>query len=903
MTQDQRKRVWAVYEEAGELPVGSREEFIRKALPEEELRAKVRELLETADTPLDEEEVAVPEWERVGQWLGRFQLLAPVGRGGMGEVYEALDPDLGRRVAIKCISSRRLGAVNAIEALTREARAASALNHPGIVTIFEVIRSTDTVGIAMELVEGEPMRKLVGRTHELPQVALWGQRIAEALAATHARGIIHRDIKPENLIVRADGYVKVLDFGLAAEDSAWGNARPMGTLRYMSPEQGLGHSLTPATDIVSLGIVLYELATGTHPFALAGAGTSTLTLTRAVALGDLRPPSALRRGLPEKFDALLLEMLSTKPVARPTAAAVAARLESIAARRSARSATWWLAAAVMAALVTFLVVRYWPVPAPASVRLSSPVAITSYDGIEREPAISPDGRKLLFVWSGDDSDHDEVYMQNLAGGDLRRLTNDSRPKYSPVWSPDGHTIAWQSRARDGSETWIMVAPVDGPARLAGSTADHEGFYGVQFWPDGASLIASDLVPWGRSLVRINLADGSKTFLTREPGFGEDSPVVSPDRKRLLFRRKRADSAWLCALELTAPQHETCYAAPGTIEGEAWLGDSRTALYAGSGALWQVNMDGSGAHPVRIAEGEFRNFRNAPDGQTFVFNRALVDVNIWRLDPATGKETRFQGSSAEDSEPQYSPDGRHVVFRSNRTGVYELYLCEPDGTRARQITSLGGDLGSAVWSPDGEWIAFDGTVDANHRTRFTNILVIPSRGGTVRRVTPDDAEYTVPGWSADGRFLYCLRGGAGQVVKTPVAGGKPVEVFAEEMFDLRESPAGRFLYARREQGDGIWERRAGGGPGALVPGTEHALYRTWDLRGGRLFFLEEGQSGHFAELNLANGRIRKFPGTPPRRVLHGPRNLTASPAGDSILYSSEDLALGDIYLMRVLAGRP
>ncbi len=903
MTQDQRKRVWAVYEEAGELPAGSREEFISRELPEEELRAKVRELLETADAPLDEEETPVPEWERVGQWLGRFQLLAPVGRGGMGEVYEALDPDLGRRVAIKCISSRRLGAVNAIEALTREARAASALNHPGIVTIFEVIRSTDTVGIAMELVEGEPVRKLIGHAHQLPQVALWGKRIAEALAATHARGIIHRDIKPENLIVRADGYVKVLDFGLAAEGAAWGNARPMGTLRYMSPEQGLGHSLTPATDIFSLGIVLYELATGVHPFALAGAGTSTLTLTRAAAMGELRTPSSVRRGLPEKFDALLLEMLSTNPGARPGAAAVAARLESIATRRSARSAGWWLAAAAITAVTTGLAVRFWPVSAPAVLRLSSPVAITSYDGIEREPAISPDGRRLLFVWSGDDSDHDEVYIQSLAGGDLRRITNDSRPKYGPVWSPDGRMIAWQSRARDGSETRIMVAPVDGPARLAGLTADHEGFYGIEFWPDGGSLIASDLAPWGRSLVRINLADGSKTFLTREPGFGEDSPVVSPDRKRLLFRRKRADAAWLCALELAAPQHETCYAAAGNVEGDAWLEDSKTALYAGSGALWQVRLDGSGGHAVRIADGEFRNLRNAPEGRTFVFSRALVDLNIWRLDPATGKETRFQGSSAEDSEPQFSPDGRQVVFRSKRTGVYELYLCEPDGSGTRQITSLGGDLGSAVWSPDGEWIAFDGTVDASQRTRFTNILVIPSRGGKVRRVTPDDAEYTVPAWSADGRFLYCLRGSAGQVVKTPVAGGHPVEVFEDEMFDLRESPPGRFLYARRMQGDGIWERKAGGSPGALLPGTEHALYRTWDVRGGSLFFLEEGQAGHFAELNLASGRIRKFPGTPPRRVLHGPRNLTASPAGDSILYTSEDLALGDIYLMWVLAGRP
>jgi serine/threonine protein kinase len=175
------------------------------------------------------------------------------------------------------------------------------LNHPGIVTVYEVIRSKDTVAIVMELVEGDPLRNLTGSPQPLEKIASWGELIAEGLAASHARGIIHRDIKPENLILRSDGYIKILDFGLATDPSVEVGTLPMGTLRYMSPEQTRGAELTTATDVFSLGIVLYELATGVHPFA-SGAenGNSTLTVAQAIAesnpLRSLPSPGHCRRG-------------------------------------------------------------------------------------------------------------------------------------------------------------------------------------------------------------------------------------------------------------------------------------------------------------------------------------------------------------------------------------------------------------------------------------------------------------------------------------------------------------------------------------------------------------------------------------------------------------------------------
>lgn len=261
----------------------------------------------------------------------------------------------------------------------------------------------------------------------------------------------------------------------------------------MSPEQIGGEVLTAASDIFSLGVALLELATGKHPFLEETPAFTALAIGQRELEIQL-PPIAGGK----EFARLLRSMLEKDPDLRPTAAAVASRLERIATQKRFGAVRWIAgAAAVVIAAAVWRGTRSSNDP----VSLITPIAITSYDGIERQPSISPDGNRFLFVWSGADSDHDEVYMRTIAGDDLRRITNDSRPKYGPIWSPDGRSIAWQSRARDGSETLIMMAPVNGAARVVGSIADHEGFYGIEFWPDSRSIVTNDLAPWGRSLVR------------------------------------------------------------------------------------------------------------------------------------------------------------------------------------------------------------------------------------------------------------------------------------------------------------------------------------------------------------------------------------------------------------------
>ncbi len=281
-----------------------------------------------------------------GTRLGPYTVVAALGAGGMGEVYRARDERLGRDVAIKVLTSNVTRDDAAVEHFSREARAASALNHPNIVTIYE-IAAAPHVGrfIAMELIHGSTLRSLIPRPFALDAFARIGSQLAKALAVAHVAGIVHRDVKPENVMVREDGYVKLLDFGLArlvaqdAHDDAAIETRrvPLGTLGYASPEQICGERVTAATDIFSLGVLLYELATGQRPFA----AVSKTALMQAVVVNHAQPPSHLIPAIPRTVDALVLQMLEKDARNRPGASEVDTALAELighrgtAARRAA----------------------------------------------------------------------------------------------------------------------------------------------------------------------------------------------------------------------------------------------------------------------------------------------------------------------------------------------------------------------------------------------------------------------------------------------------------------------------------------------------------------------------------------------------------------------------------------
>lgn len=364
------REIWQICEEVRKLPDGDRASYLRQKRLNASMERDVLSLL------AEPEDSIAPSWNAstsdaaigggaavkrltlTGCRIGRYVVAEEVGAGAGGEVYAARDTDLERPVALKFLHPERLESRWQVERFLREARAASALNHPGIITVYEVIQSESGLAIATELVTGQPLRKLCGKPNSIEDVIAWGRQIADALGAAHAGGIFHRDVKPENLMLRDDGRIKILDFGLAQMenriDESLTSNMPVGTLRYMSPEQARGEKLTPATDVFSLGLVLYELATGRHPFPI---GEGAIATVRAIVTDDPPLPSALMPGFVKPLETLILQMMQKEHHERPKMAEVARRLEAM--RGSKASGRSWGAKVAAIAVVAVGMVGFW----------------------------------------------------------------------------------------------------------------------------------------------------------------------------------------------------------------------------------------------------------------------------------------------------------------------------------------------------------------------------------------------------------------------------------------------------------------------------------------------------------------------------------------------------------------
>jgi serine/threonine protein kinase len=459
VTDERWQRAYAIYEAAAPLAEPERQQYVHAAAPDPEIAGKVLAMLDEMEgtagaddfpEPAYSTDVAAPPCSSLpnGVALGRFVITGFVGQGGMGRVYSAHDPELNREVALKVIAQK--ADASSSERFIREAQAASALNHPNIVTVYEVIRSGPTLAIAMELVTGTSVRTVCGTVQPAGKVAFWGRQIAQALAAAHARGIVHRDIKPENLMLRLDGYIKVLDFGLARQVGAerTDDEIALGTVGYMSPEEVMQRPITAASDIFSLGIVLYELASGTNPFRADSAGATT----RLIQGMDAPPLPANSRAIPPELDRLLRAMLSKSAADRPTAAEIALRLEGIAQPRMLQRRTAWVAAALAICVLGGMAAwRVMPLQrADDKPVLLQSVPLDSEPASEIAPAFSPDGGSIVYASDlGSPGIHHIVVRSvgGLAAGGMASnhpltLTSSPQDDSNPVWSPEGSRIAF-----------------------------------------------------------------------------------------------------------------------------------------------------------------------------------------------------------------------------------------------------------------------------------------------------------------------------------------------------------------------------------------------------------------------------------------------------------------------------
>jgi serine/threonine protein kinase/dipeptidyl aminopeptidase/acylaminoacyl peptidase len=867
-----------------------------------------------------------------GARIGSFEVLAPLGAGGMGEVYRARDPRLGREVAIKVLPTERLADEARRKRLVQEARAASALSHRHIVTIYEIGSADGIDFIVMEYVAGQTLDGLIPKSgmplRDALRVAI---SIADALAAAHAKSIVHRDLKPANVIVSRDGVVKVLDFGLAKvvtddttdcidQGSTASVAAALsrsgaitGTAGYMSPEQATGGKADARSDIFSFGAVLYEMVTGRRAFT---GKTLSETLT-AVVSDQPKPPREIVRAIPEPLERLILRclrkeadrrfqnMLDVKLELQELEEGLARQHRPVRHHRMRASAAALVVLLAASAATWFGLSRVARRPPPTLVPL------TTLRGIEFDPSFSPDGNQVAFTWSGEKRDSWDIYIQIVGSSETRRLTSDPAFECCPAWSPDGRQIAILRATADGPGFGRLhiVSPLGGTARPLG---DQTVALARPSWsPDGhwlATGATAETVetapdaPRGIRLVRVPNGEARTLTSAAGPSF-HSRPAFSPDGARLAYAACHDVACWIDVIGLDAkletrgtPQRLSSRVIEA--DGLAWTRDGKSLVYGDdiTRRLWRIETT-AGATPERIELAGFEAHipAIAPTGDRLAFVRSHANPDVYRFRPG-GPPEPVAPSSFADRTPVLSPDGSRFAFASSRSNgggfADEIWVAAVDGSNATQLTTGPGvSQGAPRWSPDGRRIAFD-SMDEDGTW---HVWTIDADGSSPHRLTSSAASERDPTWSHDGRFIFFTYGpDRGKTIwRAPAAGGPAVPFTSTGGGPAEASPDGRTLYFQRSvNNSALLAVPVDGGPERTVIDCVRSY--GFSVSSAGVYHLPCGGSGSLPLLlwDPSTGKDRRV------ATLDGPffPGLTVSADGGTILYSKSTGQGADLVLI-------
>ena len=730
----------------------------------------------------------------IGSTIGHYRVLEKLGSGGMGEVYLAEDTTLDRRVALKILAPALAADQDRRERFLREAKAVAALSHPNIVTVHSVAQEGDVTFLTMELVDGKTLAELIPADGlPLDRLLGWAIPLADAIAAAHDRGITHRDLKPANVMVTTDGRLKVLDFGLAklaaagafgSDETALspgltGEGHIVGTVSYMSPEQAEGRAVDHRSDLFSLGVILYEMATGTRPFT----GDTSLSVLASIVKETPRPVTELNPRLPRELGRVIRRCLVKDPDHRFQSArdlrnelqelqrdlnsgevdapALAASSGAAAVRPARTRVLLWIAAGVVMVAVASMVVPGLlraPTAPPANATFAQ---LTFQAGLERQPSLSPDGKWIVYVAAP--NGNADIMLQSVGGQVAINLTKDSMgPDTEPAFSPDGEQIAFRS-GRQGSGIFVMRRTGEFVRRISDS-----GF-NPAWSPDGASLVyateGAGSNPYGRSGVSqlwvVSIATGEKRRISEGDAM---EPRWSPDGRLLAY--------WAVPHGMSRRDIFTMPAAGGTpvavTNDEAldanpvWAPDGRSLYFVsdrgGSLNLWNIAIDAAGAPtgppvPITTPASFIIDLSVSADGTQIVFTSAQATSNVRRVgfDPVAGavidEGAWVTRGSRFINDLNVSHDGSRLAYRAGITQE-DLFVSSVDGTREQQLTSDAARDRYPRWSPDGTRIAF-----YSDRGGSYQIWSIAPDGGNLRQLTQtSDIGLGYPFWSPDGRRL-------------------------------------------------------------------------------------------------------------------------------------------------------
>ena len=820
-----------------------------------------------------------------GTKLGPFEIQSPLGAGGMGEVYRALDTRLDRTVAIKVLASHLSSSPELKQRMEREAKAISALNHPHICHLYDIGSQDGADYLVMEFLEGETLAERLRKgAMPLNEIFKIGIAIAEALAVAHRQGIVHRDLKPGNIMLTPGG-AKLMDFGLAkplglqTTASASGAAPSftaartlsgpsplsplttagsiVGTIQYMSPEQIEGKEADARSDNFAFGAVLYEMATGKRPFE----GKSQISLASSILEADPEPISVLKPSTPPAFEHLVTACLQKNPEDRfQTAHDIKLELQWIAADRSSpavatatpalshtRERIGWAAAAVMAIALCVVAVLFLnrPVQTVPSTRtvIDPPVKTTfSLTGdFAGPPVLSPDGASIAFTAAGVDG-KTVIWVRPMNLLEAHALPGTEGAIF-PFWSPDGRSLGFFADSK------LKTIDLNGGSALA--IADAPFGRGGAWGPGGVILFTPSTE---EALVRVSATGGTPVPVTKLDSAQHTShrwPFFLPDGKHFLYLAINHDPS-------RSANDTLYYASLDGRENRPLFRSQSNAVY-GSGFLLFARADQLMGQPFDPASGtvggEAQNLANGVvddistwhmdasasnngllvlgSGGTADWQLVWMDRNGKQIGAVADKLTNLQAA-------RLSPQGDRVALQID-TGMNDIWVLDlARGVRTR-LTFGPVSNSFPVWSPDGKWIAY-----TSDRNGHSNLFRKPSDGSGVEELLLTDEHVTLASdWSRDGKYLLYSRGPSGsnwEVWGLPLEGERKPWLIVPHAANSSSgwgnlSPDGRWLaYSSNESGAAqVYVVAFRGGQGKWQVSTGDGMAPQWSRDGKELYY--------------------------------------------------------------------